>query len=111
MEFNPDPTKQVIEVLFSCKRSKPPPHPPLILKGNVVQNYSGHKHLGHVLDKCFSFARHINENIIKAKKEDSNCPEKMIIEFLLKFGNVSKIMTNDEKMSSKALFVIILFKF
>ena len=27
MQFNPDPTKQANEVIFSCKRSKPP-HPP-----------------------------------------------------------------------------------
>ena len=30
---------------------------------------------------------------------------------LLKFGNVSKIMTNGEKIRSKALFVIVLLKF
>ena len=32
------------------------------------------------------------------------------LEFLLKFGNVSKIMTNGEKIISKALFVIVLLK-
>ena len=31
-------------------------------------------------------------------------------EFLLKFGHVSKVMTNGEKISSKALFVIVLLK-
>ena len=35
MEFNPDPTKQATEVLFSCKKSSPY-HPPLIFNGMVV---------------------------------------------------------------------------
>ena len=36
MEFNPDPTKQATEVLFSCKKSSPH-HPPLIFNGTVVE--------------------------------------------------------------------------
>ena len=65
MEFNPNPTKQATEVLFSCKKSKPT-HPPLIFNGTVVQNTSGH--LGLILHSCLSFARHLNEKIIKAKR-------------------------------------------
>ena len=37
--------------------------------------------------------------------------KKKVFEFLLKFGSVSKIMTNGEKIRSKALFVIVLLKF
>ena len=59
MEFNPDPTKQPTEVLFSCKKSKPT-HPPLIFNGTVVQNTSEQKHLCLILDSCLSFARHLN---------------------------------------------------
>ena len=35
MEFNPDPTKQATEVLFSCKKNSPD-HPQLIFNGSVV---------------------------------------------------------------------------
>ena len=35
MQFNPDPTKQATEVLFSCKKSSPN-HPKLIFNGTVV---------------------------------------------------------------------------
>ena len=42
---------------------------------------------------------------------NGNCHEKKGFEFLLKFGNVPKIMTNGENISSKALFVIVLLKF
>ena len=40
LEFNPDPTKQAIEVLFSCKISKPD-HPPLMFNGSVVKKNEG----------------------------------------------------------------------
>ena len=45
------------------------------------------------------------------KKVKANCHEIKVFEFLLKFGSVSKIMTNGEKIRSKALFVIVLLKF
>ena len=67
MEFNPDPTKQATEVLFSCKKSKPI-HPPLVFNGSVVHNKNEQKHLGLILDSGLSFAKHINEKIKKAKK-------------------------------------------
>ena len=35
MEFNPDPTKQATEMLFSCKRFKIH-YPPLVFNGNDV---------------------------------------------------------------------------
>ena len=36
MEFNPDPTKQATQVLFSCKKFSPN-HPQLVFIGNVVK--------------------------------------------------------------------------
>ena len=39
MEFNPDPSKQATEVLFSCKKSTPN-HPQLIFNGTVVAKVS-----------------------------------------------------------------------
>ena len=67
MEFNPDPSKQANEVLFSCKKSSPN-HPPLVFNGNLVAKRSDQKHLGLLLDSRLSFEKHVNEKIIKAKK-------------------------------------------
>ena len=67
MEFNPDPTKQASEVIFSCKKSSPN-HPQLIFNGTVVAKVNEQKHLGLILDSNLSFKKHLNEKIIKAKK-------------------------------------------
>ena len=67
MEFNPDPTKQASEVLFSCKKSSPN-HPQLIFNGTVVAKVNELKHFGFILDSNLSFEKHLNEKIIKAKK-------------------------------------------
>ena len=67
MEFNPDPTKQATDVLFSCKKSSPK-HPQLIFNGIAVAKVNDQKHLGLILDSRLSFGKHINEKIIKAKK-------------------------------------------
>ena len=67
MEFNPDPTKQASEVLFSCKKSNPN-HPQLIFNGTTVTKVNDQKHLGLILDSSLSFEKRLNEKIIKAKK-------------------------------------------
>ena len=67
MEFNPDPTKQATEVLFSCKKVCPN-HPQLIFNGTVVKKVNEQKHLGLILDSGLSFKKHLDEKIIKAKK-------------------------------------------
>ena len=67
MEFNPDPSKQATEVLFSCKRNRPI-HPSLFFNGTVVPKVNEQKHLSLILDSRLSFERHVNEKIIKAKK-------------------------------------------
>ena len=66
-EFNPDPTKQTTEVLFSCKRSSPN-HPQLIFNETAVAKIKDQKHLCLLLDSRLSFEKHLNEKIIKAKK-------------------------------------------
>ena len=66
LEFNPDPTKQATEVLFSHK--KPPSnHPTLYFNGNEVKQVIEQKHLGLFLDSKLSFKRHINDKILKVK--------------------------------------------
>ena len=67
MEFNPDPTKQATEVLFSCKKVSPN-HPQLIFNGTDVVKVNEQKHLGLILQPGLSFEKHLNEKIIKAKK-------------------------------------------
>ena len=67
MEFNLDHTKQATEVLFSCKKVSPN-HPQLIFNGTVVEKVNEQKHLGLILDSRLSFKKHLDEKIIKAKK-------------------------------------------
>ena len=57
MEFNPDPTKQATEVLFSCKKVCPN-HPQLIFNGSVVKKVNEQKHLGLILDSGLPFKKH-----------------------------------------------------
>ena len=47
LEFNPDPSKQATDLLFSQKKYPPP----LLFNGNGVSKVNDHKHLGLILDK------------------------------------------------------------
>ena len=67
MSFNPDPTKQAKEVTFSTKLSKEQ-HPPLSFNDHHIIASSSHKHFGLILDEKLSFAEHVKEAIIKAKR-------------------------------------------
>ena len=67
MSFNPDPTKQAVEILFSQKKQTQV-HPPLYFNGIEVKRVSDHKHLGLILDPKLSFAKHISEKISTARK-------------------------------------------
>ena len=67
MEFNPDPTKQAKEVLFSSK-IKPPNHPPLYFNGIQVIQVSEQKHLGLILQKKLTFENHLDGKMRKAMK-------------------------------------------
>ena len=83
MQFNPDITKQAIEVVFSCKYKKAE-HPPLSFNGIPVARKDDTKHLGITLDSKLSFRKHISEELEKAKKGLS----------LLKF--LSKYLTREK---------------
>ncbi len=67
MSFNPDPTKQAKEVIFSTKRQKQR-HPPLIFNDHQIVSDNSHKHLGLILDEKLTFAEHVQEAIKKAKR-------------------------------------------
>ena len=80
MKFNPDITKQAIEVVFSTKYIKGD-HPLLSFNGIPVARKESTKHIGMVLDSKLSFREHILEGIEKAKKGLS------LMKFLSKFVN------------------------
>ena len=67
MSFNPDITKQAIEVIFSAVYSKGD-HPPLVFNEVPVARQPHTKHLGVILDERLTFRRHIFEAIEKATK-------------------------------------------
>ena len=67
MEFNPDPTKQANEVLFSCKKESPN-HSPLFFNGTQVTRVNEQKHLGLILTDNLSFEKHLDGKMGKAKR-------------------------------------------
>ena len=67
MQFNPDSTKQAVEIIFSCKKKRQN-HPTLSFGGNPVVEEHSQKHLGLTLHKSLSFKLHIYEKTAKAKK-------------------------------------------
>ena len=67
INFNPDPTKQAQEVIFS-RKTKKLPHPPLVFnKTNVTQSIY-QKHLGIILDSKLTFENHVNMVTTKINK-------------------------------------------
>ena len=67
MSFNPDPTKQAEQLIFSRKKL-PQNHPPVYFQGTPVTLVEEHKHLGIILDKKLSFSAHIKEVLSKANR-------------------------------------------
>ena len=78
MIFNPDITKQAIEVIFSNKKKKPV-HPELVLNNIPVDRQDFTKHLGIYLDSNLNFSKHIREAVLKALKGIS------LLKFLSKY--------------------------
>ena len=58
MSFNPDPSKQAQEVIFSRKIKKPS-HPDLIFNNNQVIQTPYQNHLGMCLDNELNFGEHL----------------------------------------------------
>ena len=67
MSFNPDPSKQAVEILFTQKRNSIY-HPPLFFNNQIVKKVPEHKHLGLILDPQLSFSKHITEKIATARR-------------------------------------------
>ena len=67
MVFNPDVTKQAIQIIFSVKKKKPE-HSELLFNNIPVSREEYTNHLGVYLDSGLNFSKHIREAIIKATK-------------------------------------------
>ena len=67
MQFNPDPTKQAIQVIFSQKKIKPN-HPPLYFNESLVTIREEQKHIGMILDSNLNFHNHVREKITSARR-------------------------------------------
>ena len=67
MSFNPDPSKQATEIVFSKKRSNTQ-LPALTFNNNILTPSDSHKHLGLILDRKLNFKNHLSEKISKANK-------------------------------------------
>ena len=67
MSFNPEPTKQPQEMIFSCKTKKLP-HPPLVFNNVNVTQSIYQKHQGIILDSKLTFENHLNMLTTKINK-------------------------------------------
>ena len=67
MSFNPDPSKQAVEVYFT-RRLNPPDPPEINFNNAAVATQDHQKHLGLILDQELAFDRHIDEKINKANR-------------------------------------------
>ena len=67
MNFNPDPTKQAQELIFS-RKGLTINHPPLLLNENVVPQISLQKHLGMFRNSKLNFSEHLKNIFQKTNK-------------------------------------------
>ena len=65
--FNPDPSKQAIEICFSNKHENEN-YPSLVFNGTKVQLATSQKHLGLILDSKLDFNEHMDIKITKCNK-------------------------------------------
>ena len=101
MRFNPDPNKQVQEVIFSRKINKID-HPLLYFNQKLVESSSNHKHLWMVLDTRLDFDLHlknvknkVNKTVGLLRKLQNTLPRtslitifKLFIRPILDYGDI-----------------------
>ena len=69
MQFNPDPSKQANEVIFSRKSILHNlSHPPIKFNERIITKCYHHKHLRIILDSNLNFNTHIDQKIKKCNK-------------------------------------------
>ena len=64
MSFNPDPTKQPQEIIFSRKTSQRN-HPGLMFSNSIVNVTTIHKHLGMTFDSKLNLDKHLKSVLKK----------------------------------------------
>ena len=67
MSFNPDPSKQAQEAIFS-RKTKKEYHLPVAFNDNNVSETNSQKHLSVVLDNRLSFEDHLKTILNKVNK-------------------------------------------
>ena len=67
MSFNPDPSKQAHEVIFS-RRMQKTCHPSIYFNNKSVKQVSSQKHLGLILDNKLNFQEHLHNILNKVNK-------------------------------------------
>ena len=67
MSFNPDPSKQAQEAIFSRIINKES-HPPLTFNNNIVYQHMSQKHLGIILGNRLLFEEHLTLVFTKINK-------------------------------------------
>ena len=67
MNFNPDPNKQVQEIIFSKKKTTSL-HPVAYFDNTLVKSTQIHKHLGMMLDSSMSYEHHIKSILNKVNR-------------------------------------------
>ena len=67
MIFNPNPSKQAPEVIFSRKHQKIS-YPSIYFNNNPIDSVSSQKHLGMILDTRLNFQEHIKNIVTKVNK-------------------------------------------
>ena len=67
MSFNPDPSKQAQEVVFS-RKLKNVSHPPFVFNNVKVLSCKSQKHLGILLDVKLTFEEHYKKILSKANR-------------------------------------------
>ena len=67
MSFNPDPTKQAAQVIFS-RKAQATHHPKIYLNDIEAKTVDEHKHFGLTLEAKLTFASHIDEKNKKARQ-------------------------------------------
>ena len=67
MSFNPDPSKQAQEIIFS-RKTKKICHPSLRFNNSIVSQSPYQKHLGIFLDARLTFEKHLKVTTTKENK-------------------------------------------
>ena len=71
-ELNPDPIKQVHEIIFS-RKTKKVPHPPLRFNNNIVSQTPYQEHLGIFFDVRLTFEEHLKVITTRVNKTKDYC--------------------------------------